>query len=80
LGGRTRENYKATPRNSSQGAARGDRGAHPSVRIIEVEDADAVIEFTREYFDHVYVMPAKMGKFNFDRPKPEKKVEPKNDE
>lgn len=52
----------------------GDRGAHPSTRIMNDADADAVIEFTREYFDHVYVMPAKMAKFNFDRPKPEKKT------
>lgn len=58
----------------------GDRGAHPSSRIIDKDDADAVIEFTREYFDHVYVMPAKMAKFNFDRPKPEKKDEAKNGE
>lgn len=48
----------------------GDRGAHPSQRIIKPEDADAVIEFTREYFDHVYVMPARMAKFDFTRPKP----------
>jgi hypothetical protein len=36
------------------------------------QEADAVIEFTREYLDHVYVMPAKMAKFDFSRPKPEK--------
>jgi hypothetical protein len=48
----------------------GDRSAHPSERIMGQEDADAIIEFTREYLDHVYVMPAKMTKFNFDRPKP----------
>jgi hypothetical protein len=50
----------------------GDRGAHPSIRTMGQEDADAVIEFTREYFDAIYVMPAKMAKFNFDRPKPDK--------
>jgi len=47
----------------------GNRAAHPSDRTLTLEDADAVIEFTREYFQHVYVMPAKMAKFNFDRPK-----------
>jgi hypothetical protein len=51
----------------------GDRGAHPSERIMQKEDADAVIEFTREYFDHVYVMPARMANFDFSRPKPPKK-------
>lgn len=50
----------------------GDRGAHPSERVLEKEDADAVIEFTWEYFQHVYVMPAKLAKFNFDRPKSER--------
>ena len=45
----------------------GDRGAHPSPRKIEKEDADALIEFANEYFDHVYVMPAKMAKFDFSK-------------
>jgi hypothetical protein len=27
------------------------------------EDADAVIAFTREFFHHVYVMPAKLKKY-----------------
>ena len=52
----------------------GDRGAHPSEKIMESEHADAVIEFTKEYLDHVYVMPAKMAKFDFSRPKPQPKV------
>jgi hypothetical protein len=47
----------------------GNRGAHPSDKIISEADADAVIEFTREYFQHVYVMPARMSKFDFSRPK-----------
>lgn len=45
----------------------GNRGAHPSPRIIARDDAEAVIEFTTEYLDHVYVMPAKMAKFNFSK-------------
>jgi hypothetical protein len=47
----------------------GNRGAHPSYRTITPEDADAVIEFTAEYFQHVYVMPARMNKFDFGKPK-----------
>jgi hypothetical protein len=47
----------------------GNRGAHPSDRTLTPDDADAVIDFTREYFHHVYVMPAKMAKHNFDKPK-----------
>jgi hypothetical protein len=46
----------------------GNRGAHPSDRAITADDADAVIEFTREYFQHVYVTPAKMRRFTFDKP------------
>ena len=45
----------------------GNRGAHPSNRVITPEDADAVIEFTREYLDHIYIMPAKMAKFDFSK-------------
>lgn len=46
----------------------GNRAAHPSDRTLTDNDADAVLEFTREYFQHVYVLPAKMAKFNFDKP------------
>ena len=48
----------------------GNRGAHPSQRIITENDADAIIEFTQEYFDHVYVMLAKMAKFDFSKRAP----------
>jgi hypothetical protein len=37
--------------------------AHPQedgLDEITDEDADAIIEFTQEFFDHVYVMPAKL--------------------
>jgi hypothetical protein len=37
--------------------------AHPQedgLDSISDEDADAIIEFTQEFFDHVYVMPAKL--------------------
>jgi Domain of unknown function (DUF4145) len=47
----------------------GNRAAHPSDRTITEGDADAVIEFTGEYFQHVYVMPARMAKFDFDKKK-----------
>jgi hypothetical protein len=48
-----------------------NRAAHPnpSDRTLTSEDADAVLEFTREYFQHVYVMPAKMATFDFDKGK-----------
>ncbi|HEY6271980.1 MAG TPA: DUF4145 domain-containing protein [Terriglobales bacterium] len=50
----------------------GNRGAHPpddpgADAPITEEEADAVIEFTRQFFDHVYVMPARRAKFNFSR-------------
>ncbi len=46
----------------------GNRAAHPSDRTLTEKDADAVVEFTRMYLYHVYVMPANMARFNFDKP------------
>jgi Domain of unknown function (DUF4145) len=55
----------------------GNLGAHPpddpedeDVIIISPEYADAVIEFTRDYFQHVYVMPERLKKFTFSRKPP----------
>lgn len=46
----------------------GNRGAHPSQKKIEERDADAVVDFTRHYFEHVYVMPAVVKKYDFSQP------------
>lgn len=63
----------------------GNRGAHPSpdgpvteplvdeggpIEKIEKEHAKAIIEFTREFFHHVYVGPKLVGKYDFSKPKP----------
>jgi hypothetical protein len=61
----------------------GNRAAHPStngqvanvlpdapVEKIEKEHAEAIVEFTREFFHHVYVGPKKVGKYDFSKPKP----------
>jgi hypothetical protein len=52
----------------------GNLGAHPpedpedeTTIIIGAEYADAVIEFTRDFFQHVYVMPECLKKFTFSR-------------
>jgi len=46
----------------------GNRGAHPSTgTAIGEEEADAVITFTKHYFEHVYVMPASLARFNFSK-------------
>lgn len=52
----------------------GNLGAHPpedpddpTEIIIDVKYADAVIEFTREFFQHVYVMPERLKKFIFNK-------------
>jgi hypothetical protein len=52
----------------------GNLGAHPpedpndaSVIIIGAEYADAVIEFTRDFFQHVYVMPERLKKYTFKK-------------
>jgi hypothetical protein len=42
--------------------------AHASDRTLTQDDADAVLEFTDEYFHHIYTMPAKMVKFDLDKP------------
>ena len=42
----------------------GNDGAHPDADGLEnvtLKDADDIIEFTREYLHHVYVMPAKLA-------------------
>ena len=41
----------------------GNTGAHPDTDGLDEvtdKDANAIIEFTREYLHHVYVMPAKL--------------------
>ena len=47
----------------------GNRAAHPSEKRLTAEDADAVIAFTREYFQGVYVTPARLAKHDFDKKK-----------
>jgi hypothetical protein len=39
------------------------------VERIEKEHADAIVEFTREFFHHVYVGPKLVGKYDFTKPK-----------
>lgn len=44
----------------------GNEGAHPDqdgLGDVIKDDADDIIEFTRQYFEHVYVMPAKSAEF-----------------
>jgi Domain of unknown function (DUF4145) len=44
----------------------GNEGAHPDedgLGDVGKEDADDIIEFTRQYFEHVYVMPARSDTF-----------------
>lgn len=50
----------------------GNLGAHPpedpndpAVIVINEDYANAVVEFTRELFDHVYVMPGRLSKYTF---------------
>ncbi len=52
----------------------GNLGAHPpedpedeDLIVMGPEYADAVLEFTRDFFHHVYVMPARLEKFTFSR-------------
>jgi hypothetical protein len=52
----------------------GNLGAHPPEDpndpeeiVIGPEYSDAVIEFTRDFFQHVYVMPERLKKFTFKK-------------
>jgi hypothetical protein len=40
------------------------------IEKIEKEHAEAIVEFTREFFHHVYVGPKLLGKYDFSKPKP----------
>ena len=55
----------------------GNLGAHPpedpdddTAIIIGSDYADAVLEFCKDYFPHVYVMPERLKKFTFRKKKP----------
>jgi len=39
------------------------------VMIITKEHADAIIQFTREFFHHIYVVPKQLVKYDFSKPK-----------
>jgi hypothetical protein len=39
------------------------------VIIIEEDHAKAIVEFTRQFFHHVYVVPQQLGKYDFTKPK-----------
>ena len=58
----------------------GDRAAHPPedpgappkyepMIKIEKDHAEAIVQFTRHFLDHVYVIPKRLPTFNFSRPK-----------
>jgi len=58
----------------------GDRGAHPPedpsqpqeyepMVVIEKDHADAIVEFTRHFLDHVYVIPKRLPNYDFSKPK-----------
>lgn len=47
----------------------GNLAAHSSDKRLTEEDADAVLAFTDEYFQHVYVTPARMARHDFSKPK-----------
>jgi hypothetical protein len=39
------------------------------ILTIEKDHADAIVQFTREFFHHVYVVPAQLDKYDFSKPK-----------
>ena len=58
----------------------GDRAAHPPedpavpakyepMTKIEKEHADAIVEYTRHFLEHVYVIPKRLPTFDFSKPK-----------
>lgn len=58
----------------------GDRGAHPPedpnqppkyepMIVIEKDHAEAIVNFTRHFLDHVYVIPKQLPTYDFSKPK-----------
>ena len=61
----------------------GNRGAHPPeggpatkepepnapIEKIEKEHAEAIVDFTRHFFQYVYVIPKQLDKYDFSKPK-----------
>jgi hypothetical protein len=50
----------------------GNRGAHPpddpkDASPLTENEADAIIEFTRQFFNFLYVMPQQIGKYDFSK-------------
>ena len=61
----------------------GNRGAHPwkegqavakpiPVIVIEKEHAQAIVDYTRYFLEHVYVIPKRLPAYDFSKPKAEK--------
>jgi hypothetical protein len=63
----------------------GNRGAHPAadgaqakdlaedaagpILVIEKDHAEAIVKFTRDFFQYVYVIPKQLDKYDFSKPK-----------
>ena len=47
----------------------GDLEVARPVILIEKEHAEAIVEFTRHFFHHVYVVPRQLDKYDFSKPK-----------
>lgn len=43
-----------------------------SISTITLEHAKAIIQFSKEFFHHVYVVPKQLDKYDFSKPKPTK--------
>jgi hypothetical protein len=51
------------------GPAKGELEANAPVEKIEKEHAKAILDFTRHFFQYVYVIPKQLDKYDFSRPK-----------
>jgi hypothetical protein len=69
LGGNRGAHPPATPAPSTGIAlAASAMAAHP-ITVIGKEHAEAIIDFTRHFFHHVYVVPKQLHKYDFSKPK-----------
>ena len=66
LGG-NRAAHPGTPSTSMQ-ASSGVAAPIVSTSLITKEHAEAIIQFTREFFHHVYVVPKQLDKYDFSKP------------
>lgn len=69
LGGNRGAHPPATPATSAVAGAPPPATPAGPVTVIEKDHAQAIVEFTRHFLHHVYVVPKQLDKYDFSKPK-----------